>query len=132
MRRCLVRAMYLSASAVSYLRRYIKCSTFTFTSTLKRRYAAQMTCIPYVLLLSVTPKRIICMPLALLKTLNFLRHGIAAACVLKMPFNHNHLSSLSSRKWKDIFEICTFLESHWNFVILFPHCHHLLSHRIGE
>ena len=32
-RRCLVRAMYLSASEVglSYLGRYTKCSTFTFT-----------------------------------------------------------------------------------------------------
>ena len=29
--RCFVRAMYLSASEVCYLGRYIKCSTFTFT-----------------------------------------------------------------------------------------------------
>jgi len=31
-RRCFVRTMYLSASEVCYLGRYIKCSTFTFTS----------------------------------------------------------------------------------------------------
>jgi len=35
-RRCLVRAMYLSASGVSYLGRYIKCSTFTFFEQVKR------------------------------------------------------------------------------------------------